>query len=203
MTKKDLSLLLCPSLLSTRQRIPVTRANIVSKFALSRFLSSNMAAIYVAKMLRRVTYTLCNCKNHYIIFFIGIACRRFFLFFHLVRNISESESASFFCYFFRARPQQRVTAHVVPCLLPRRKRDNRAKIDGGWSKRGEGNSESTMGWNYAYERWWTKVFDPIRNLISKRWVSKGFADFILTRKYGVLSVMDRVIFLSRQFILPD
>lgn len=201
MTKKDLSLLLCPSLLSTRQRIPVTRANIVSKFALSRFLSSNMAAIYVAKMLRRVTYTLCNCKNHYIIFFIGIACRRFFLFFHLVRNISESESASFFCYFFRARPQQR--AHVVPCLLPRRKRDNRAKIDGGWSKRGEGNSESTMGWNYAYERWWTKVFDPIRNLISKRWVSKGFADFILTRKYGVLSVMDRVIFLSRQFILPD
>lgn len=135
-------------------------------------------------------------------FFIGIACRRFFLFFHLVRNISESESASFFCYFFRARPQQRVTAHVVPCLLPRRKRDNRAKIDGGWSKGGEGNSESTMGWNYAYERWWTKVFDPIRNLISKRWVSKGFADFILTRKYGVLSVMDRVIFLSRHLSSP-
>lgn len=30
----------------------------------------------IAKMLRRVMYTLCNCKNHYIVFFIGIACRR-------------------------------------------------------------------------------------------------------------------------------
>ena len=72
---------LCPSLLSTRQRIPVTRANIVSKFALSRFLSSNMAAIYVAKMLRRVTYTLCNCKNHYIVFSLGLRVEDSFSFF--------------------------------------------------------------------------------------------------------------------------
>lgn len=130
MTKKDLSLSF--SVVHTPTYLPATRANIVSKFALSRFLSSNMAAIYVAKMLRRVTYTLCNCKNHYIVFFIEIACRRFFLFFHLVRNISESESASFFCYFFRARPQQRHVSGRRPVFTAseetRQSRENRWRV---------------------------------------------------------------------------
>lgn len=99
---------------------------------------------FVAKILRRVTYFF-QLQESFVSFFIGIAYRFaklieervFFSFFHL-RSIHFRKWVSnpFFCYFFRVRPQQR-RVWTVLCFLARRKWDNHAKIDGGWSKGGE------------------------------------------------------------------
>lgn len=180
----SLALFLSP-LLSTRQRISSSRVptSFPGSLYLSFFISLSLSLIqhgsdvrFVAKMFQRVTYSL-QLQESFVLrrilfFLLGLRIdsqnwSKEEFFFIYARNISESVSILFFCYFFRTRPQQgRVS---ILCLLPRRKWDNHAKIDGGWSKGGERQFWEHNGMKLCLREVVNeRTLIPILNLTSKR-----------------------------------